>query len=301
MALVAGPDPSRLPLSLRYGPGRFRDAAVALMVASLLTAVGSVAYHQQVADVSLAQLGVAWAAAWGLVLLPVAARRWGRRVRIDDQGVTVMQPRGVVRAELRWEEVDGFAAAGRDGLTLHGAGRTVQIGDEIERAADVWPRVRARCEERILDGLRAAEEVVLPVPASRLAAHGTYLLITGLLAAETAFALWSWWRGVLRAEVGVALHLAVWTWVLWSWRREAAWLGGWVRVDRRGLTLKKLDGTRIVPWADVAGLRATTSGWRLERKGGRAIAVHAGLVNLLPLERLVRERVEGASGAGAGG
>ena len=293
MSLVAGPDPWPPALGLAYR-GRVRDGAYTLVGATALGAAASLAYKAAFDTIVWVEVVLFWLGAWALLLVPVAALRWGRRVRVDAQGVTVMRPRGVVRAEIRWEEVEAFAQAGYGGLELRGAGKVVRLGDDVERVDLVWPRVRALCEERILEALRRAEETVLAVPASRLRAHGTYFLVTVLLTGMTGFYLWLWKESRSSFAYGAVIHLVLWGWLLLAWRRDVAWLGGSIRVGKDGLTIRKLDGARTVAWKDVVALRPTKAGWRLSRRSGRALHVHAGLLNLWPLERLIRERVEGA-------
>ena len=236
-----------------------------------------------------------WGVAWLLVLLPLAWFRWRRWARVDETGVTLMRPRGRVRAELRWEDVEAFAQSGANGVELHGRGILLRLGEEVERVGEVWLRVLRECEGRILDGLRnrlqRGESTLLRFPASRFRAHAAYLGITLLLVAQAATYGWLWYASREKIAFVSLIHIAVWSWLLLLWRRDIAWLGGWIRVEPQGLILKKLDATWNVPWEDVVRLAASSSdGWKLERKSGRPLRVHAGLLNLLPLGRLVGER-----------
>ena len=113
MSLVAGPDPSRPALGLGYC-GRIRDGAYTLVGASALGAAASLAYKAAFDTIVWVEVVLFWLGAWALLLVPVAALRWGRRVRVDDQGVTVMRPRGVVRA-ARARASGGKATARRPG------------------------------------------------------------------------------------------------------------------------------------------------------------------------------------------
>lgn len=286
-SVIASLDPPGVPLSLPYRPGRARDVAFALVGATGLTLGLAVWYNQRVHDVRWPFVAAGLALSWPLVLLPFALVRWRRHVRLDEEGVTLMRPRGRVRAELRWEEVEAYGRIGVDGLELRGAGRAIRITDDYERAGEAWRHVRFHCHSRILGGLRErlarGEVSELRVPASRLGAHLGYAGVTLAWAASTAFFLWFRREGMLLTAL---FGIAFWSWIFLQVRRDLAWRGGSVRVEPEGLVLKRLDARWQVSWSDVASLRNGV----LERRSGRAIRLHPGLLNLEALERLVATR-----------
>lgn len=280
---------------LRYGRrARIRDLGAALGAAAALALAVAFAWKKLTGDFRLSMLLTSWALAFPFILVPLAWIRWRRRVRVDDEGVVLLQgEREAVR--LRWEEVEAFAQAGLSGVELRGGGRTLRVGQDVDGVGELWLRVRARCEGRILDGLRErfrkGEEIQLKVPGSPLLAQGVYWGITLLLAAATLLLAWKGWTSRSFGGLGVWIQILFWYPVLLVYRRELPWRGGWVRVGPEGLVLKRAAATWRVPWTDVVSLSPQdVYAWKLHRKSGRSLYVHPGLLNLQALGRLVGER-----------
>ena len=296
--MIAGPSAPPPPLSLRFR-GRAADVLYTFPAGMALAAATALTYKHFTGDVNFAYLFAAWAVGWALVLFPVAWFRWRRRLRIDDAGVTFMRPRGRVLAELRWEEVEAFALFGYQGVEIRGAGRTIQIGDAFERVGEVWAWLRARCEERILDGLRErlkrGESTELRSATSRTWAHALYLLLTVGLACMTVFYAWTFWQSRIVSRWGAIVPLVMWTVLMLLTRRDVSGKGGWVRVSPEGLTVKRLDARWEVSWKEALRLSfVPRKGWCLERGSGRPLPIPATLLNLSALCRLVSERAGSA-------
>jgi hypothetical protein len=296
--VIAGPSAPTPPLSLRFG-ARAGDVVFTFPAGMALSAAAALAYKHFTGDVHVAYVLAGWAVAWALVLLPVAWLRWRRWVRIDDAGVTLMRPRGRVLVELSWEEVEGIAQVGHQGIELRGAGRAIRISDAFERVGESWAWIRTRCEGRIFDilseRLRRGEAFELRTATSRVWAQVVYLGLTVFLAGMTAFYAWTFWQGRRGAEWGAIIPVVVWILVILPCRRQISSEGGWIRVAPEGLIVKRLDARWELAWKEITRLTVLPrKGWCLERNSGKPVQVPATLFNLRPLWRLVAERTGSA-------
>jgi hypothetical protein len=252
-------------------------------------------------DFGAAHVFACWAGATAPFVLVAGLWRWGRRGRVDADGVSYAgSARGPVR-QLAWREIEELCCVGREGVELRGLEgrlrfsddfdglggawdrigrlRGAALGAELRRRFDVGETLRFRGPDSTLVALvRAA--ILLAIASPVLFGLG-FVVIESVLRGEHGDGLGC--GGILL--LGAAVLVAV---PLFRFRVRC----GWVELGPGGLTVQGLFRSSH-RWADLPSMGTVPGeGLLFQTVRGVRFRVPAETANVMLLESLIRGRME---------